>query len=246
MSEIIYITTSVPAAWYWGLSILIALLLPTLPLAIIRSLNVEDTRKEAIENQFDSAIPKNHNINKVVLLTVSGWPSMEEVVYTDTTTGPTPVGFEFNADTIADDIGSALSGRGIEVQNIEISDLENVEDIGDADLAAVIFPTRHRQLPWQLLAFFDEVVEPRVAAYKTPLRGIPIATLALGDLEEDVAEGCAHIERIRSRYNFVLLSNEGIIGTPDRLALYDTTLTFAEGLLQTTLSRGAAKRTDER
>lgn len=232
LNDFLYLVAAVPTAWLWSLSILIALLMPTLPLVIVRALNVKDSRLEAMEQRLDAAMPQDHGIVKVVLLTVPAWPSMEEVVHTDTSTGPTPVGFDFKADTIAGDINSALTSRGIEVRTTGITDIESIEDLGDANLAAVIFPSRHRQLPWQLLAFFDEVIEPRVSAYESPLQGIPLASLALGDLPEDVAAGRIHIERMKSRYKFVLLTNDGIVDTPDRLALYDQTLAFAEELLE--------------
>ena len=232
MTELPSILAVLPGPLLWSLTLGIALLLPLLPLAIIRGLQVRDARVERMEQRFDAALPQNGTaVDRVVLLTVADWPSMDEVVYEDASTGPTPVGFEFKADTVAGDIGSALGSRGIEVETADIREVESVEDLDEADLVVVVFPARHEQLPWQLLAFFDEVVEPRVAAYEPALAGIPFAALALGDQAADIEAGLRHIERMEKRYDLTLRGNAGLIDTPDRLALYDRTLGFAEQLL---------------
>jgi len=82
------------------------------------------------------------------------------------------------------------------------------------------------------LAFFDEVVEPRVASYEPALNKVPLAALALGDKPEDIASSQKHMQQLGQRYKLSILTNAGLIDTPDRLALYDETLGFAESLLR--------------
>lgn len=221
-----------PAILQWGAVVGIALLVPILPLVIVRALNIKDTRKTQIEQRTVlTERLRQDNFDSVVLLTVPDWPSMEDVVYEDASTGPTPVGFEFKADTVTEDIGNALSSQGIEVRTMEITDVETIEDLDGADLVAIIYPARHKQLPWKLLAFFDEIIEPRVAAYEPALSGVPFAALALGDTDKDVAAGRQHIQRMVERYGISVRNNDGLVDTPDRLALYERTLDYAESLL---------------
>jgi len=230
-----------PAPLLWIGVLVIALAFPLIPVTVVRLLNVRDTRQEEIRERAMSGAARNAEIDEVAIVTIPGWPSMDEVVYEDEKTGPTPVGFQFKADTVAEDVGSALRSRGVDVQTIPIKELDSVADFEAADAAVFVYPARHGQLPWQLLSFFDEVVEPRVVEYRPPLDGMPAAAIALGDAEADVEAAVTHMARLRERYGFTSLANAGIVDTPDRLKLYEQTLDLTGELLESGDSENAGR-----
>lgn len=231
LTEHISTVGAFPPSILWTLVVSVALLLPLLPLSIIRYLNVRDTRAEQIERRFTIPSGEIRAAERVILLTVAGWPSMPGVVYEDASTGPTDAGFEFKAATIAYDIAGALGSRGIEVRTMELVEVETMAELEQADLAVVVYPARHNQLPWQLLAFFDRLIEPAVAAHQPGLGGMPLATIALGDTETDIQSSQQHVQRMQERYGLILVGNAGLVNGPDRLMLYEQALDFAEDVL---------------
>jgi len=124
MHSVIPLLATLPPGFLWAIVVLVTLAFPLVPFFVVRALQISDERKQEIQERVAS-LPETGAIDEVVLLTVEDWPSMDEVVYEDASTGPTPVGFEFKADTVAGDVESALKSRGIQVRTMDIREVES-------------------------------------------------------------------------------------------------------------------------
>lgn len=214
----------------WLLVVGLALACPSVPLAFVLLTKVRDTREELLK-PMTASLPRITTERKILLITVPGWPSMKRVVHVDEASGPTPVGFQFQADEIAKDVSSILKSRGVEVLTMPIDALDGVDRFSDYSTVTFIYPVQHQHLPWELMRFFDETVEARVVEYQPGLRNVPLTGFALGDMQDDVESAVNAMEQLVDRYQLSALANTGIVDTSDRLQLYEETTAFAEELL---------------
>lgn len=161
-----------------------------------------------------AALPKS--IERVLLISVDGWPTQAEVVYVQdpSESGVTPVADEFKAETVSNDMFNALQRRGITVEQMEIDQAPPLQAVKAAqDLVVFIYPARNQQLPWKLSAYFDTQVEPLIARRKKDEIDIPVVGMVLGNTEADTVACMDHFRNLTAFNQLELLTQTAI--TPD-------------------------------
>ena len=217
----------------WLLTISLALVAPLAPFFTILALNIRDPRQVAYDAVVDEILEVTSETKNILLLTVSGWPTQAEIVYDDSSVSEsTPIGYEFRAETNVKDIDSLLQERGISVETKDISEVKSLETVSSFDVVGIVYPVRHQDLPWQLVQFFDEQIEPMVARRDAPLPDTRVAGFALGDSEADRDKAIQRFKELTERYDVSLQVSDGMANTTDFIKLYRETADFAKSITQ--------------